>query len=49
MHAHNNREAGLCNPFLSNGSVKTPTTIEVFLEKVFSILSVQSGYEEQFG
>jgi hypothetical protein len=33
---------------LGNGSVNTPTTIRRFLETVFSIRSVQSGYKEEF-
>jgi hypothetical protein len=47
IQARNNR-TGLCNIFLSNGSVNTPTTIGVLLETVFSIRSVQSGCKEQF-
>jgi hypothetical protein len=35
-------------PFLSNGSINTPTTIGILLETVFSVESVQSGYKEEF-
>jgi hypothetical protein len=48
IHTRNNKTAGLSNPFLSNGSVNTPTTIEVLLETVFSIRSLESGYKEEF-
>jgi hypothetical protein len=34
-NARNNRAIGLCKPFLSVGSVNTPTTIGVLLETVF--------------
>jgi hypothetical protein len=47
IHERNNRTA-LCNAFISNGSVNTPTTIGVLLEPAFSIPSVQCGYEEEF-
>jgi hypothetical protein len=46
-HARNNGKAGLCNPFLSNGSVNTPTKIVVLLGTVFYIRFVQSGYKEE--
>jgi hypothetical protein len=48
IHARNNRMKGLCNPFLSNGSVNTPIKIGVLLETVFSIRSMRSGYAEEF-
>jgi hypothetical protein len=48
IHAHNNKTRGLCSPFISNGSVNTPTTIGVLLETVFSIRSMQNGYKEEF-
>jgi hypothetical protein len=48
IHARNNRTTGLFNPFVSNGSVNTPTTIGLLLETVFSIQSVQNGYKEAF-
>jgi hypothetical protein len=48
IHASNNRKTGSCNPFLSKGSVNTPTSIEILLETVFCIRSVQSGYKEEF-
>jgi hypothetical protein len=48
IYACNNRTTGLCNPFLSSGSVNTPTTIGVLLETVFSFRYVQSGYKEKF-
>jgi hypothetical protein len=32
--------------FLGNGSVNTPTTIELLLEAVFSLRSVRNGYKE---
>jgi hypothetical protein len=47
IHARNNITTGICNPFLSKGSVKTLITIGVFLETVFSIRSMQSGYKEE--
>jgi hypothetical protein len=48
IHSCNNRTTGLCNPFISNGSINTPTIIGVLSETVFSIRSVQSGYKEEF-
>jgi hypothetical protein len=47
-HASKNRKTGLWNPFLSNGSVNTPTKIGTLFENVFSTRSVQSGYKEEF-
>jgi hypothetical protein len=44
IHARNNRTTGLCNPFISTGSLNTPTTIADMLETVFSIRCVHSGY-----
>jgi hypothetical protein len=47
IHARNERTTGLCNPFISNGSVNTPTKIGALLEAVFSIRCMQSGYKEE--
>jgi hypothetical protein len=47
-NAHRNRTTGLCNSFLSNGSINTHTTIGVLLKTMFSIRSVRSGFEEEF-
>jgi hypothetical protein len=47
-HERSSRTMGLCDPFLSNGSVNTPTKIGVLLKTVFSIRSVQSAYTEEF-
>jgi hypothetical protein len=46
IHALNNTTTVLCNPFLGNGSVNTPITIELLLEAVFCVRSVQRGYTE---
>jgi hypothetical protein len=48
IHTSNNRTSWLCNQFLSNRSVNTSTTIRVWLETLFSILSVLSSYKEEF-
>jgi hypothetical protein len=46
IHERKNKTTVLCNPFLGNGSVNTPAAIELLLQDVFSVLSVQSGYKE---
>jgi hypothetical protein len=46
IHERNNRTTVLCNPFLGNGSVNTPTTIELLLEAVFCVRCVQRCYKE---
>jgi hypothetical protein len=48
--ASNNRTTGLCNPFLSNGTVTTfPRTGRAVtsstIQTVFSVASVQSAYK----
>jgi hypothetical protein len=48
IHVRNKRTTGLCNPFLSVGSVNTPTIIGVLSGTVFSIRSLQSGCKEEF-
>jgi hypothetical protein len=35
IHASNNKTTGLCNPFLGNGSVNTPITIEYCWKRCF--------------
>jgi hypothetical protein len=47
IHAPNNRTTGLCNPFLSNGSLYTLATIGVLLETVFTLRSMKSGDKEE--
>jgi hypothetical protein len=46
-NSRNIRKTGLCNQFLSNGSVKT-FTIGVLFETMFSVRSVQSRYKKDF-
>jgi hypothetical protein len=48
MPATYTQATGLCNMFLSNGSVRTPTTIGVLLKTVFSTRVVQNGFKEEF-
>jgi hypothetical protein len=47
IHSPNNR-MGLCNTFLSNGSLNTSTTMRILLDTAFSIRSEQSGCKEDF-
>jgi hypothetical protein len=47
-NARNKRTTGLGSRFLNNGAVSMPKSLGVFLETVFSIPSVQSGYKEEF-
>jgi hypothetical protein len=46
IHERNNKTTVLCNPFLGNGSVNTRTAIELVLEALFLVRSVQSNYKE---